>query len=57
MILNDEKLDSIVVTIIAKNPDAQLVTADDDQEVIAIIADDNISVKNGYEIKLIPVES
>lgn len=54
MILSNEKLDSIVVTI--KDTEGILVTAEDKEEVIAVIADDKIIVKDGYEIKLISAE-
>lgn len=56
MILNDDRLDSIVITVESKNA-TRFVTADDKQEVIAIISDGNIIVKDGYVVKLVPVNS
>jgi hypothetical protein len=56
MILNNERLDSIVITSESKNT-GSLVTADDEKEVIAIISDDNIIVKDGYVVKLVPATS
>ena len=54
MTLSNEKLDSIVITTKALG---SLVTAEDGQEVIAIISDDEIVLKNGYEAKLVPASN
>lgn len=41
--------------IITKQGDGSLVTADSNQEVVAIISDDDeMVVKKGYEVQLIP---
>lgn len=51
MNFNNNELDSIVITT---KSTGRIVTADDDHEVIAIISEDNIIVKDGYEVKLVP---
>ncbi len=56
MIFSDKRLDSIVITITSETT-GRLVTAEDNQEVIAIISDDDIVVKDGYEVKLVPATS
>ncbi|MEA5017053.1 MAG: hypothetical protein VB099_21100 [Candidatus Limiplasma sp.] len=52
MELNGERLDSIVIT---SKSDGRIVTAEDGQEVIAIISDGEIIVKHGFDVKVVPV--
>ena len=46
-----EKLDTIVITR-KGTTNAQLVTAEDNQEVIAVISNGKVVVKEGYEVKI-----
>ena|GEM_PF-4926293 len=50
--IGDDKYDSIIVTL-KKSDNAQIVTADDNQAVIAVISDENIILHNDYEVKLV----
>lgn len=51
MKLNGELLDMIVVT---SDRTGGLVTADDNKEVVAIISEDGIICRNGYNVKMVP---
>lgn len=52
MKIGDKNYTEIIIT---KQSVGDLVTEDTNQEVIAIISDDEeIVVKNGYEVKMIP---
>lgn len=52
MKIGDKNYTAIIIT---KQSVGDLVTKDTNQEVIAIISDDEkIVVKNGYEVKMIP---
>ena len=53
MVLGNENLDSIVIKAVGRG---RLVDAENGQEVLAIIADDKIVVKDGYAVKLVSVE-
>ena len=44
-------LDSIVIT---SKSSGRIVTADDNQEVIAIISEDEIVIKEGFDVRLVP---
>lgn len=52
MICGNKKYDSIVIT--SSNTRGDIVTSNEHKEVIAVISDEEIIVKNGYEIKMIP---
>ncbi|WP_339063611.1 hypothetical protein [Tepidibacillus marianensis] len=53
MKIGNQTYSQIVIT--STNEPGKLVTADEQKEVIAIISDDDeIIVKNGYEVKMIP---
>ncbi len=51
MKIGDKDCEQIIVT---KNTTGRLVTANDCKEVIAVISDDDeVIIKNGYEVKLV----
>lgn len=55
MEIDGKQYEHIVITKADTDPDARLVTADDKKEVIAVISDDEVIEKKGYEVKLVPV--
>lgn len=54
MEIDGKQYEQIVITKANVDPEARLVTADDRKEVLAIISDDEIIEKDGYEVKLVP---
>lgn len=56
MEINGNQYEQIVISKADDDPEARLVTADDKKEVLAIISDDEIIAKDGYEVKLVPAE-
>ena len=46
-----KSLDSIVIT---SKSSGRIVTVDDNREVIAIISEDEIIVKDGFDVKMVP---
>ncbi|MTI61982.1 MAG: hypothetical protein FH762_18725 [Firmicutes bacterium] len=55
--IDGKHYEQIIITKADVDPAARLVTADDKKEVLAIISDDEIVEKDGYEVKLVPAES
>lgn len=51
-----KQYEQIVITKADTDPEARLVTADDKKEVLAIISDDEVIEKDGYEVKMVPAK-
>ncbi|QTL96522.1 hypothetical protein GM661_00340 [Iocasia frigidifontis] len=51
--IDGKHYEQIIITKAKADPEARLVTADDRKEVLAIISDNEIVEKDGYEVKLV----
>ncbi len=51
-----KQYEQIVITKADIDPEARLVTADDKKEALAIISDDEMIEKDGYEVKMVPAK-
>ena len=52
----EKQYEQIVITKADTDPEARLVTADDKKEVLAIIYEDEMIEKDGYEVKMVPAK-
>ncbi len=54
--IDGKQYEQIIITKNETDPEARLVTADEEKEVLAVISDDEVIEKDGYEVKLVPAE-